>query len=147
MINVTLNSGLDLSLTICFSESLFSSSPGGTSPLLPVDAPQPNREEQGKVLSGWSSVLGKNCVPSVMVEPVQGSSSAYPCSSSCIYSCLSSGGFASGSAVKNPPAKTGSAAGATGLIPGLGRSPGEENGKLPHYLAWKIPWTEKHGGL
>jgi len=33
-------------------------------------------------------------------------------------------GFPSGSAVKNLPAS----AGDTGLIPGLGRSPGEENG-------------------
>ena len=30
-------------------------------------------------------------------------------------------------------------AGDTGLIPGSGRSPGEENG---YPLAWKSPWTE-----
>ena len=86
---------------LCFSENLFSTSPGGTSPLLTIDTPQPNSEEQGKVLSGWSSVWEKNCVPSVMVEPDQGSSSAYLCSSTSVYSCLSSGGFPSGSAVKN----------------------------------------------
>ena len=34
-----------------------------------------------------------------------------------------------------------------GLIPGLGRSPGE--GMVPHssILAWRIPWTEVPGGL
>ena len=34
-------------------------------------------------------------------------------------------------------------AGDLGLIPGLGRSPGEGNGNL----AWRIPWTEEPGGL
>ena len=34
-----------------------------------------------------------------------------------------------------------------GLIPGLGRSPREENGTPLQYLAWKIPWTEEPGGL
>ena len=38
-------------------------------------------------------------------------------------------------------------AGDVGLIPGLGRSPGEGNGNPLQYLAWKIPWTEKPGGL
>ena len=33
-----------------------------------------------------------------------------------------------------------------GSIPGLGRSPGEGNGKPLSILAWKIPWTES-GGL
>ena len=32
-------------------------------------------------------------------------------------------------------------------IPGLGRSPREENGTPLQYLAWKIPWTEEPGGL
>ena len=32
-----------------------------------------------------------------------------------------------------------------GLTPGSGRSPGEGNGNP--FLAWKIPWTEKHGRL
>ena len=45
--------------------------------------------------------------------------------------------------VKNPLAN----AGDTGLIPGLGRSPGEGNGNLLQYFAWRIPWTEKAGGL
>ena len=36
-------------------------------------------------------------------------------------------------------------AGDVSLIPGLGRSPGERNG-YP-VLAWRIPWTEKPGGL
>ena len=30
-----------------------------------------------------------------------------------------------------------------GLIPGLGRSPGVDNGNLLYILAWKIPWTEE----
>ena len=38
-------------------------------------------------------------------------------------------GFPSGSAVKNPPAS----AGHVGLIPGLGRSPGEGNGNPLQY--------------
>ena len=28
-----------------------------------------------------------------------------------------------------------------GLIPGLGRSPGERNGYPSSILAWRIPWT------
>ena len=38
-------------------------------------------------------------------------------------------------------------AGDTGSIPGLGRSPGEENGNPFQNLAWEIPWTEEPGGL
>ena len=38
-------------------------------------------------------------------------------------------GFPGGSAAKNPPANAGDA----GLIPGLGRSPGEGNGNPFHY--------------
>ena len=38
-------------------------------------------------------------------------------------------------------------AGDLGSIPGLGRSPGEGNGNILQYLAWRIPWTEKPGGL
>ena len=38
-------------------------------------------------------------------------------------------------------------AGDAGLIPGLGRSPGEGNGNPLQYFAWKIPWTEESGGL
>ena len=47
-----------------------------------------------------------------------------------------------GSVVKNQPAMQCNA-GDAGLIPGLGRSPGEENGNLLRILAWKIPWTEE----
>jgi len=32
-------------------------------------------------------------------------------------------------------------------IPGLGRSPGGGNGNHSSILAWRIPWTEEHGGL
>ena len=31
-------------------------------------------------------------------------------------------------------------------VPGLGRSPGEENGNPLQFLAWKTPWTEEPGG-
>jgi len=52
-------------------------------------------------------------------------------------------GFACGSALKKPPVNAGDA----GSAPGLGRSPGEGNGKWKIPLAWKIPWTEEPGGL
>ena len=45
--------------------------------------------------------------------------------------------------VKNPPAT----AGHTGLIPGLGKSPGKEMATHSDILAWEIPWTEEPGGL
>ena len=38
-------------------------------------------------------------------------------------------------------------AGDTGLILGLGRSPGGGNGTPSSILAWKIPWTEESGGV
>ena len=44
--------------------------------------------------------------------------------------------------VNNPPAIDGD----LGLIPGLGRSPGEGNG-YSSILAWRIPWTEVPGRL
>ena len=34
-----------------------------------------------------------------------------------------------------------------GLIPRLGRSPGEGNGNHSTILAWTIPWREEPGGL
>ena len=37
--------------------------------------------------------------------------------------------------------------GDSGLIPGLERSPGEENGNPLQYSCWEIPWTEDSGGL
>ena len=36
-----------------------------------------------------------------------------------------------------------SSAGDPGLIPGLGRYPGEGNGNSLQYYCWKIPWTEE----
>ena len=48
--------------------------------------------------------------------------------------------------VKNLPANEGD----MGLIPGLGRSPGEGNGNVATHssiLAWEIPWTEQSGRL
>ena len=44
-------------------------------------------------------------------------------------------GFPGGSVVKNLPAKAGDA----GSIPGLGRSPGEENGNPLQYSCLEIP--------
>ena len=38
-------------------------------------------------------------------------------------------------------------AGALGLIPGLGRSPGEGKDDPLQNLAWRIPWTEESGRL
>ena len=32
------------------------------------------------------------------------------------------------------------------LVPGLGRSPGEGNGNLPQYSAWRILWTGSLAG-
>ena len=45
--------------------------------------------------------------------------------------------------VKNPPANAGDA----GLIPGLGKYPGEGNATHSSILVWEIPWTEEPGGL
>ena len=45
--------------------------------------------------------------------------------------------------VKNLPANAGNA----GLIPGLGRSPGERNGYHSSILDWEIPWAEEPGEL
>ena len=50
--------------------------------------------------------------------------------------------FPDGSVVKNLPASAGDARN-LGLIPGLGRSPGKENGNLLQFLAWEIPWAEE----
>ena len=55
-------------------------------------------------------------------------------------------GFPGGAVVKKPPGNARDS-GDTGLIPGLGRSPGEGNGYLSSILAWEIPWTEEPGGL
>ena len=38
-------------------------------------------------------------------------------------------------------------AGDLGLIPGLGRSPGEGNDNPFQYSCLEMPWTEKPGGL
>ena len=48
-----------------------------------------------------------------------------------------------GSVVKNLPAN----AGEVGLVPGLGRAPGEGIATHSSTLAWAIPWTEEPGGL
>ena len=45
--------------------------------------------------------------------------------------------------VKSLPANTED----TGLISGLGISPGEGNGTYSSILAWKLPWTQEPGRL
>ena len=58
-----------------------------------------------------------------------------------IYICM---GFPGSSAGKEPTCNEGD----PGLIPELGRSPGEGNGNLLHYSCLgKIPWTEEPGEL
>ena len=48
--------------------------------------------------------------------------------------------------VKNLPANAGDVRD-MGLTPRLGRSPGGGNATHSCILAWRIPWTEKLGGL
>ena len=48
--------------------------------------------------------------------------------------------------VKNPPANTGDVRD-VGSIPGLGRSPGEENGNAPQYSCLENSMAEEPGGL
>ena len=52
-------------------------------------------------------------------------------------------GFPGGSLIKTLSTNGGD----MGLIPGLGRSPGEGNGNLSSILAWEIPWTGEPGRL
>ena len=52
-------------------------------------------------------------------------------------------GFPGGSDGKESAYK----AGDLGSIPGSGRSPEEGMATLSSILAWRIPWTEKPGGL
>ena len=58
-------------------------------------------------------------------------------------------GFASGSVVRNLPAKARDTedAGDLDLIPGSGRSPGAGNGNPLQYSCWRIPQTEEPGEL
>ena len=53
------------------------------------------------------------------------------------------GGFPGGSVVKNLPTN----AGDMGLIPGLGRAPGEGNDNPLQYSCLEIPWREEPGRL
>ena len=47
---------------------------------------------------------------------------------------------------KNLPANTGDIQDAVSIA-GSGRSPRRGQGNHANILAWKIPWTEEHGGL
>ena len=51
-----------------------------------------------------------------------------------------------GSVVKNPPAIQ-MMQGDLDLVPGSGRSSGEENGNPLQYTCLENPWTEESGGL
>ena len=57
-------------------------------------------------------------------------------------------GFTGSSEVKNLPVtqETAHSAGDVGLIPQPGRFPEKEKATQSCILAWKIPWTEEHGG-
>ena len=58
--------------------------------------------------------------------------------------CLSLVSSVRGALVAHSPAN----AGDMGLIPRLGRSPGEGNGNThSSIIAWEIPWTKEPGGL
>ena len=48
--------------------------------------------------------------------------------------------------VKNPPVNAGDVRD-VGLIPGLGRSPGEGSATHSSILVWRLPWTEEASGL
>ena len=48
-----------------------------------------------------------------------------------------------GGSLKNLPTNIGD----SGLIPGLGRTPGEGNGSPLDIIAQEIPWTEEPGRL
>ena len=67
----------------------------------------------------------------------------------CAHICVCMG-FPGGSVVKNMPASAGDTRD-VGLIPGLGRSPGEGNGNLLQYSCLKDPidrgalWATVHG--
>ena len=65
------------------------------------------------------------------------------CNSVLVHTCLHLRCSSNKSVAKDTPAK----AGDIGLIPALGRSPGEGDGNHSRILAWEIPWTEEAGGL
>ena len=54
--------------------------------------------------------------------------------------------FLGGAVVKNLPTSARDPRD-VGSIPGSGRSPGVENDNPFRILAWKVPWTQKAGGL
>ena len=56
-------------------------------------------------------------------------------------------GFPGGAELKNLPANAGLSGSNVGLIPGLGRCPGEEKATHSSILVWRIPWTEEAYGL
>ena len=62
------------------------------------------------------------------------------------HSVYRDGHFPAATSGKELPVIAGDA-GDTGLMAGLGRSPGEGNGNHSSILAWEIPQTEEPGGL
>ena len=55
------------------------------------------------------------------------------------------GGFPGSTSGKEPMLAKAGDLNDTGLIPGLGRSPGGGNGSISSILDWRIPWTEESG--
>ena len=55
-------------------------------------------------------------------------------------------GFPRSAVIKNLPVNAGDTRD-EGLIPGSGRSPGEETATHSSILAWKTPWIEEPGRL
>jgi hypothetical protein len=97
--------------------------------------------------SWWAAVYGV-AQSRTQLKRLSSSSSMHrfaPKTQVCAYDHCSSvtGGFPDGSVVKNLPAN----AGDMGSIPGWRRSSGGGNANHSSILAWKIPWTEKPGGL
>ena len=60
---------------------------------------------------------------------------------------LAATGLPGGSVVKKKKKIPLASAGDMGLVPGLGKYPGEGNGNTLQYSSWRIPWTEEPRGL
>ena len=94
----------------------------------------------------------KNTMPGWAPKVWQGAGLTWARFWTCTYRMSNSGwiwrelGFPSGSEGKEPACGSGDSRD-PGLIPGLGRSPGEGMATHSSILAWRSPWIEEHGGL
>ena len=107
--------------------------------------PRPDNHPPSISSGGHALLMDSLLVMGVLIDPF-GTILLTACSKDGVFadSQLSfSRGFSSGSEVENPPASEGD----VGSISGLGRSLEKEMPTYSHILAWKIPWTEKPGGL